>query len=250
MPMPTPPRLLPAVDFRPWKLSGVVIGALLNDPATLEAIGAAAHEPPYKAPPRAPVLYVKPHNSLMPSGAHTTLPDGVSGLSIGAAIGLVIGRATCRVSAQTVAAGDAGFIAGYTLVVDLFVPHASLYRPSVRERAFDASCVVGPTVIAPGGFDPDDAVIDIRIDGARVQSIPTKGLIRPAAQLVADISEFMTLQAGDVLLAGVRHAPPRIEAGQTWSVACAAIGSLDGSIVAAGPDGFRPAEKPLPENAA
>lgn len=247
--MPTSPCALPAVTFRPWKLSGTMIGALLNDPAALEALGSAVHEPPYKAPPRAPVLYVKPRSSLAPDGARTMLPDGVRELCLGAAIGLVIGRATCRVPAQSVAAAGAGFIAGYTLVVDLFVPHASMYRPSVRERAFDASCIVGPTTVASWALDPDDTVIDIHIDDTLAQSVSTKGLIRPSARLVADVSEFMTLQAGDVLMAGVRHAPPLIRVGQSWSVNCAAIGSLHGAIGPAGPTGLRAGEHPWRESA-
>ena len=54
----TDPSIL--VDAAPWRLSGVVYGTLLNDPATLAELGDAVHAAPYKAPPRAPVLYLKP----------------------------------------------------------------------------------------------------------------------------------------------------------------------------------------------
>lgn len=218
---------LPVFDFPPWRLSGVVVGALLNDPAALAALGEAAYQPPYRAPPRAPVLYVKPRNTFASDGARTPLPARARNLCVGASIGLVIGRAACRVPA----AEAMSFVAGCTLVVDLYVPHESLYRPSVRERAFDASCVLGPRVVA---LDPDRATLRIRAGESSAERVAdTSGLLRPAAQLIADVSEFMTLHAGDVLLLGVRHPAPTIEAGQRWSVECAPIGALHGEALAA-----------------
>ena len=198
---------LPVFDFPPWRLSGVVVGALLNDPAALAALGETAHQPPYRAPPRAPVLYVKPRNTFASDGARTPLPARARNLS---------------------------FVAGCTLVVDLYVPHESLYRPSVRERAFDASCVLGPRVVALDALDPDRATLRIRAGEPSVERVAdTSGLLRPAAQLIADVSEFMTLHAGDVLLLGVRHPAPTIEAGQRWSVECEPIGALHGEALAA-----------------
>ena len=62
-------------DFAPYRLSGTVYGVLLNHRAALEALGAAAHELPYKAPPKAPVLYLKPRNTLVPPGAPLCIDD-------------------------------------------------------------------------------------------------------------------------------------------------------------------------------
>lgn len=225
--MSRPAPFLPPLEFAPWRLSGVVLGTLLNDPAQLEALGAAAHEPPYRAPPKAPVLYLKPRNTFAPNGARTPLPAGARSLCVGASIGLVIGRAACRVPPSE--AMD--FVAGCTLVVDLHVPHDSLYRPSVKERAFDASCVLGPRVVARGALDPDDAAIRVRVGDRPPCGVHTAGLTRPAAHLLAEVSEFMTLHPGDVLMLGVRHGAPRIEPGQHWSVECDAIGALHGEAV-------------------
>ena len=70
--MPSPCSL--DLDFAPWRLSGVVYGTLLNDPAALAALGEAVNAPPYKAPPRAPVLYLKPRNTLAADGAAVAVP--------------------------------------------------------------------------------------------------------------------------------------------------------------------------------
>ncbi|MEO8122735.1 MAG: fumarylacetoacetate hydrolase family protein, partial [Burkholderiales bacterium] len=79
-------------EFAPWRLSGVVYGTLLNDPAALAALGDAASAPPYKAPPSAPVLYLKPRNTLRGSGALVEVPIDAGEFEIGAALGIVIGR--------------------------------------------------------------------------------------------------------------------------------------------------------------
>ena len=52
-------------DVPPYRLSGIVYGALLNHASVLAALGPAVHESPYKAPPRAPVLNIKPRNCLL-----------------------------------------------------------------------------------------------------------------------------------------------------------------------------------------
>ena len=59
----------PLLDVPPYRLSGTVVGALLNHPGELAALGSAVHQPPYKAPPTAPVLTVRPRNTLCGPGS-------------------------------------------------------------------------------------------------------------------------------------------------------------------------------------
>lgn len=220
---------LSGFDFAPWRLSGVVYGTLLNDPAALAAIGDAANRAPYKAPPRAPVLCVKPRNTLARDGAGTTIPTGTPALEVGASLGIVIGRASCRVRAQ-----DAlSHIAGWTLAVDLSVPHDSCYRPGVRFKALDGSCLLGPRVVPVSAVaDPDALVLVVSVSGRGVHTFSTGGMQRGVAQLLQDVSAFMTLSAGDVLMLGVKFGAPQASAGDSFSVDCAPIGTLQGRLVA------------------
>jgi 5-oxopent-3-ene-1,2,5-tricarboxylate decarboxylase/2-hydroxyhepta-2,4-diene-1,7-dioate isomerase len=218
----------PRLAFAPWRLSGTVVGPLLNDPAALVAMGEAVHAAPYKAPPRAPVLYVKPRNTLAGSGTAVGVPADAPGLEVVATLGLVIGRAACRV--PTSRAAD--HVAGWVLVADLSVPHASFYRPSVRFKARDRSCLVGAALAAPGSsFDPQAARLRVVIDGQVAQDLTLAGLQRPAARLLEDVSEFMTLHPGDVLLLGARHGAPVAHAGQRFAVECEGLGRLEGRVV-------------------
>lgn len=209
---------------------GTVYGTLLNHRDALAALGSAVNEPPYKAAPKAPILYIKPRNTWIDAGQPIVVPAGVEALEIGATLGLVIGRPACRVDAS-----DAlSFVAGYVIVNDVSVPHDSYYRPSLRFKARDTFCPIGPFVARAAIGSPDALGIVVTIDGEAVQRASTAGLIRSTAQLIAEVSDFMTLAPGDVLSVGVAAGAPRARAGQRVSIAIDGLGRLDNPLIAEG----------------
>jgi 5-oxopent-3-ene-1,2,5-tricarboxylate decarboxylase/2-hydroxyhepta-2,4-diene-1,7-dioate isomerase len=215
-------------------VSGAVYGTLLNDRAALDALGDAMHAAPYKAPPKAPVLYLKPRNTHAGHRAKVIAPDdelGVAlGVELGASLGIVIGRTATRVSAER--AFD--YIAGYTLVADLSVPHASVYRPSVRFRARDGFCVIGPALVAARHVaNPDELAITVALNGAHVFTASTASSVRNVAQLLADVTDFMTLAPGDVITTGVRHGSPVAHRGDEAMLSIGALPPLHVSFVGA-----------------
>jgi 5-oxopent-3-ene-1,2,5-tricarboxylate decarboxylase / 2-hydroxyhepta-2,4-diene-1,7-dioate isomerase len=212
-------------------VSGSVYGTLLNERAALEALGESVHAAPYKAPPRAPVLYAKPRNTLAGHGARVVVPDDAQGVQAGGSLGIVIGRTACRVPV-----GDAlACVAGYTIVADLCVPHESVYRPSVKYRARDGFCVIGPTIVASRHVpDPDALNIVIRLEGREALTASTATSIRNVAQLIADVTDFMTLAPGDVLTLGVPHGAPIAHAGDAVSIAIGDWPPLHFSMTAKG----------------
>ncbi|MEP7299929.1 MAG: fumarylacetoacetate hydrolase family protein [Caldimonas sp.] len=220
----------PYLEFQapPYRLSGLVVGPLLNHAAALAALGGVVHEAPYKAPPKGPILYIKPRNTLAADGASVAVPSPYRELEIGASLGLVIGRIACRVSEREAL----GHVSGYTLVADLSVPHDSFYRPSIRFKALDDSCLVGPRVVSRAALgNPDDVALRILVDGVQTQATSTRGMVRPAAQLVADVSNFMTLRPGDVLMLGIAHGAPRARSGQSFAIEAEGVGRLGGRLI-------------------
>lgn len=216
---------LPFDDDR-QRLSGVVVGALLNDPAELQVLGEAAHQPPHKAPPVAPVLEVKPRHTLAGDGAEVVVPAGAAALQAGASLGIVIGRVACRVTA-----GDAlRHVAGYLVAADFSLPLPGHYRPSVRLKARDGFCPIGPAVVPAAAVpDPDDLPVEVALDGVLAHRHRTGPRVRGVARLVADVSEFMTLNPGDVLLLGRGHGAhgvPQARAGQQVQVTIGGVGTL------------------------
>ena len=207
---------------------GTVYGTLLNHHDALAALGDAVHEAPYRAPPKAPVLYIKPRNTWLGPDEAIIVPAGVDALEIGATLGLVIGRSACRVSE----ADALSFIAGYVIVNDVSVPHASYYRPSLRFKARDTFCPIGPFVPHHAIGSPDALAVSVIIDDQTVHRSSTAGLIRSAARLLADVSDFMTLAPGDVLSVGVAAGAPRARPGQLVRISIHGLGRLENPLVA------------------
>jgi 5-oxopent-3-ene-1,2,5-tricarboxylate decarboxylase/2-hydroxyhepta-2,4-diene-1,7-dioate isomerase len=74
--------------------------------------------------------------------------------------------------------------------------------------------------------DPDALGMVLTIDGRTVFEASTGGMQRGAARLLADISEFMSLAPGDLLLLGVPHGAPRARVGQQVKIRIDGVGTL------------------------
>ncbi len=211
--------------------TGLVYGVALNSHSGLDVLGAALSQPPYAAPPKAPVLYIKPWNTHVGHHARITLPQGAQEVEVLAALGVVVGRETTRATE----ARALEHVDGYTIAADLSLPTTSFYRPPIREKCFDASCPIGPWVVARERIaDPDALAIQVEVDGQAVQEFDLRDLVRPVARLIADVTAFMTLYPGDVLLAGVQVRGPRARPGQSVAARIDGIGTLAFSIAEAG----------------
>lgn len=219
---------LPRFGFAPHRPFGTVYGVLLNHRLALEAMGDAAHEPPYGTPPRAPVLYIKPRNTLSRNGQAVEIPTDPGQVEVSAQLGIVIGAACTRVSPAEVL----DRVAGYTIVNDLSLPHDNFYRPSVRLKARDGFCPVSDNVIARDRIaDPDELEVKVLLDGELRQLTNTSQRLRTVANLVADVSAFMTLMPGDILTLGGSYGAPLAKAGQEIRIEIEGLGSLTTQLV-------------------
>jgi 5-oxopent-3-ene-1,2,5-tricarboxylate decarboxylase/2-hydroxyhepta-2,4-diene-1,7-dioate isomerase len=218
-------------DVAPYRLSGVVYGTLLNHKPALQVLGDAVNAAPYKAPPRAPVLYLKPRNTLSFNGEVVAVPADSFELEVGAALGIVIGQTACRVSEELALQ----HVAGYTIVNDVSVPHDVFYRPSIRFKARDGTCPLGPVVVPRAAIaNPDELSVQVYVDGELRQQTTTGQRLRNVARLLADVTEFMTLHPGDVLMLGVSAGAPRARAGQTTRIVIDGLGELVNHFVREG----------------
>ena len=208
--------------------AGTVYGTLLNYRSALAAMGDAVNAPPYNAPPRAPILYVKPANTWIAHDATIPLPVGVLALEMNAALGVVIGRTACRVPE----AHALTFVHGYTIVNDVCEPHASVYRPAIRQRCRDGFCAIGPWVVAADAVGSPDALAQRVFVNSQLRSADnTANLVRSVARLIADVTEFMTLAEGDVLLVGSPHPAPLAGAGDVVRIEIDRVGALENTVM-------------------
>jgi 5-oxopent-3-ene-1,2,5-tricarboxylate decarboxylase/2-hydroxyhepta-2,4-diene-1,7-dioate isomerase len=222
------PQVAVPIEVPPYQLSGVVYATLLNHRSAWQELGEAVNHPPYDAPPKAPVLYVKPRNTLAASGDPVPVPAGVSELELEASLGLVIGRPACRLEE----ARALEYLAGYLIVNDVSIPHRPYYRPSIRARARDGFCPVGPRVVPRAAIaNPDDLAIRVFIDGKLRQQTGTSQLVRSIRRLLADVTDFMTLSPGDILAVGAAAPAPRVRAGQQARIEIDGLGQLENPFV-------------------
>lgn len=193
-----------------WMPEGTVYGTLLNFQREHALWAPRMAEPPYKAAPTAPVLYIKTANTFTASGHSVFLPAGAP-VVVAATLGLVM--------------GDAG-VAGAVLFNDVAIAFESYYRPPVKFQCVDGFLGVGPECVPLqrlGGLDGLSTLqLELRINGVHRQTTALAELVRDAATLLADVDEFMSLRAGDVLMLGSDCLPdgtrPLVHAGDTVEI--------------------------------
>ena len=223
-----PDQALRGLALFPSALSGAIYGTALNYRGALAALGDAMQAAPYLAPPRAPVLYIKPRNTWISAGAPIPVPSGHEAIVVGPSLAIVIGVAARRVSA----AAALHHVAGYTIVNDAALPHDSYFRPAIQQQCRDGFCAIAPVMTQCQAL-PNTAELAIRvwIDDLLCLHSNTNQCIRSVSQLIADVSAFMTLHRGDLLLTGLPENLPLARAGQTVTIEVEGLGRLQNPVV-------------------
>ena len=204
-------------------IHGTVYGVLLNAHAEWQSASALMHEAPYKAPPAAPVLYVKTANTWSAHDSAIPVPADVPAVEIGATLGVVLGVPNTH--------GEPSHVRGFVLLNDVSLPHSvqaqGFYRPPVKFKNLDGFLGIGAQLATPqDAGDPARWQLQVHIDGQLQQAVDFAQLVRPAAQLLADVSSFMTLHAGDVLMLGCGAGRPLARVGQRIDIQVAGVPAL------------------------
>jgi 5-oxopent-3-ene-1,2,5-tricarboxylate decarboxylase/2-hydroxyhepta-2,4-diene-1,7-dioate isomerase len=198
--------------------TGTVYGVLLNFRVEVEALAPQMNQPPYKAPPKAPVLYVKTANTWSPHGSAITVPAKVDAVEVGATIAMVIG-----------ADND---VEGFVLMNDLSIPHASFFRPPVKFKCVDGFLGIGPAMRdAQEVADPAQFRLEVRINGELKQSVDFSQPVRSASQLLAEVGDFMTLAHGDALMLGCDAGRPLARPGDRIEISAPGFETLVNTLV-------------------
>jgi 2-keto-4-pentenoate hydratase/2-oxohepta-3-ene-1,7-dioic acid hydratase in catechol pathway len=148
--------------------------------------------------PDRPMLFLKTPNTVAAHGDTVTLPEGKEQVDWEAELGVVIGE-QCR----NVEAADAeSVIDGYTAVCDLSNRDDQREEQNwVRGKAFDGAAPMGPVVADPDHL-PEDAAVELRVNGDTKQSSDISQLVFTVPDLIEEISGYMTLEPGDVISTG------------------------------------------------
>lgn len=197
--------------------SGTIYGVVLNDAREREQLAGAFNEAPYKAPPQAPVVYVKPTSSVAQHST-TVLTADVSEVRAASTLALLFSRDAVCVDADK--ALDC--VGAAALALDLSVPSPDYYRPDLPARGREG-------FLALGGWQDVTPTLQLTtsVDGRAVHDWSLERLVRDIPTLISDLSQFMTLAAGDVLLVGLPGDAPLVGAGHTVVVSAEGFDSVE-----------------------
>ncbi len=215
-----------------WLPQGTVYGSLMNFADEHVALAAQMTTAPYKAAPQAPVLYIKTANTFSAHGSAIALPAQVQRVAVRATVGLIF-KPNSLQAQQNIAGAAIINVASAVLISDLAIPHDSFYRPPVKFHCVDGFLCAGQLPHAVQGLAwLDDLAITVRINGVQVQRFSTADMVRRAAQLVADVAEFIDLQSGDVLMMGSPFHAPLAQAGDVVEISAPGFAPLRHTLVA------------------
>lgn len=187
--------------------------------------------------PKYPSLFFRAPTSFVGHDAPLVRPRESEQFDYEGELAIVIGTAGRRITKEKAL----GHIAGLTLVnegtVRDWVRHAKFNV--TQGKNFDSSGAIGPWMVTPDEFDGFDAIpVQTRVNGELRQDDTTASLIFGFADLIAYISSFTTLRAGDVIStgtppgAGARLDPPAyLKPGDVIEVSSPKIGTLRNGVV-------------------
>jgi 5-oxopent-3-ene-1,2,5-tricarboxylate decarboxylase/2-hydroxyhepta-2,4-diene-1,7-dioate isomerase len=181
-------------------------------------------------PPPEPAVFFKPPTSLVGHGAAVVYPAGVDYLHYEAELAVVIGRRCRRLRPET--APEA--VRGYTIANDVTVRDfvTNIYRPPVKAKGWDTFCPLGPTLVEGEVEDPHRLALRAYVNGQLRQEGTTAEMTCTVWDLVAFLSEFMTLEADDVLLTGTPRGISHVYPGDRMRVEIDGLGVLENPVVA------------------
>jgi len=143
----------------------------------------------------------------------------------------IIGRPARRVPAADALA----YVGGYTIACDYAIREylENYYRPNLAVKNRDAATPLGPWVVDAADIpDPQNLRLRATVNGSVVQEGSTADMILTIAELIAYLSETMTLAPGDMILSGTPQGVHFCSAGDEVVCEIEGIGRLVNRLVA------------------
>jgi 2-keto-4-pentenoate hydratase/2-oxohepta-3-ene-1,7-dioic acid hydratase in catechol pathway len=176
--------------------------------------------------PEDPAIFLKPVSAMVGPGDPILYPPQSRRVDYEAELAIVIRRRCRNVSP----ARAREHVLGYTCLNDITA--RDLHRKDrlvARAKGFDTFCPVGPCIATD--IDPNAVRVETYVNGERRQAGSTKELIFPVEDLVARVSEIMTLMPGDVITSGTPAGAGPLQPGDRVEVRIEGIGSLINPVV-------------------
>lgn len=176
--------------------------------------------------PEEPLFFLKPATAVIGPDASVRLPPESAEVHHEAELGLVISRTLSRASVAEARES----VLGVTCVND--VTARDIQRRLAhfsRAKGYDTFCPLGPVIAC--GLDPRDLRVQGRVNGQVRQDGRSSDMVFGPFELLAFISQVMTLLPGDVVTTGTPAGVGPIRAGDTVEVEVEGVGVLRNPVV-------------------
>ena len=188
--------------------------------------------------PKEPIIFFKATSAISGPNDDLVLPRGSHKVDWEVELGLIIGgRVAYADEAQARAA-----IAGYCVINDVSERAWQLERGGqwVKGKSADGFAPLGPWLVTADGVKDDSSLrLWLEVDGHRYQDSTTAQMIFKSAFLVSYLSQFMSLQPGDVISTGTPPGvglglkpPVYLRAGQTVRLGIEGLGIQTQRVIA------------------
>jgi 5-oxopent-3-ene-1,2,5-tricarboxylate decarboxylase/2-hydroxyhepta-2,4-diene-1,7-dioate isomerase len=177
-----------------------------------------------------PLVFLKSAGALIGHRGVTRRPRGVAFMHYECELAVVIGRTAKRVKRADALA----HVAGYTVCNDYAVRDylENWYRPNLRVKNRDGGTVLGPWLVDAADVpDPQTLALRTLVNGQVTQQGSTADMVTDVAGLIEYLSEFMTLQCGDVILTGTPDGVVNVDVGDDVVCEIDGLGRLVNTIV-------------------
>jgi len=219
---------VPAPIERPGKI--IAVGQNYKDHASEQNV----------EPPERPMLFAKWATSLIGPGDAIVLPPISDQIDYEGELGVVIGERATRVPVESAL----DVVQGYICVNDVSARDLQWSdKQFTRAKSLDTFCPVGPRVVPASEVgDPGDLKIRTLLNGEVMQDSSTSQLIFSVPELIAFISEAITLEPGDLIATGTpagvgafRNPPVWLQDGDEVTIEIDGLGALTNPVRAADP---------------
>ncbi|MEJ5127981.1 ureidoglycolate lyase [Comamonas sp. MYb21] len=188
--------------------------------------------------PTEPVIFNKWTSAICGPNDAVEIPRGSTKTDWEVELGVVIGKATKYITeAQALE-----HVAGYCVVNDVSEREWQIERGGTwdKGKGFDTFGPIGPWLVTRDEVpDPQNLSMWLDVDGKRFQNGNTKTMIFTVAQIVAYVSQCMSLQPGDIISTGtppgvglgIKPNPVYLKAGQTMRLGIEGLGEQQQTTV-------------------
>jgi 2-keto-4-pentenoate hydratase/2-oxohepta-3-ene-1,7-dioic acid hydratase in catechol pathway len=182
----------------------VEIGPTIPDPEKIICFGLNYRkhaEETGQALPKVPTFFPKYRNSLIANGEQIVLPrHNANNVDYENELVIVIGK-RCKYVTEAEALD---YVGGYTIMNDVSARDLQMQTSQWGAgKAVDTFAPLGPVLVPASEIgDPQKLALKTRLNGQVVQNSNTSDMVFNCAQLIAFVSNFMTLEPGDVLATG------------------------------------------------